>query len=720
MTADLEAHAWPADRLGEALDALARQSGLGPRAIMTPSPPEGLSGEALNAWLDRVAAGLGIEVEAVDAGYDELIATMRNAGPALVALRGERGPSFIALLRGAQRKLSVLRPDLTIARLSPEVIQAALCQPLRERVHPLVERMLERVDITGRARTRAYEGLLRERLASARVGGIWLLRLLPGAPVARQARDAGLPRRLTVLVGAHLAAYVILLGSWWVIGREALSGQLDRTALLAWMLLIASVIPFRLLATWSAGLLAIDAGGVLKRRLLAGAVALEAEEIRHEGAGRFLGKVIESESVEALALSGGLVGLVAAVELAISGVILGLGAGGAWLPILLFAWVAASIVLGLRYLVRRHRWTDMRLEMTHDLVERMVGHRTRLAQEPRDRWHTEEDESLARYLAHSVELDRSHTLLSALVPRGWIVIGVLGMAPSFIAGSVSTPALAVSLGGVLLAYRALQSLVTGLSNLAGAGIAWREVAPLFQAASRAERAPLLNLQLTARGLRPGAPEAEPAAGDTARQRTLLEANEIVFRYPGRPEPALRGASLRIQTGDRLLIEGASGGGKTTLSAVLAGLRQPESGLLLLCGLDRRTLGAATWRRLVGIAPQFHENYVFTGTFAFNLLMGRRWPPAPEDLDEATALCEALDLGGLLRRMPAGLEQMVGESGWQLSHGERSRLYIARALLQGAELIVLDESFAALDPETMRRALECVIHRAPTLMVIAHP
>ena len=55
-------------------------------------------------------------------------------------------------------------------------------------------------------------------------------------------------------------------------------------------------------------------------------------------------------------------------------------------------------------------------------------------------------------------------------------------------------------------------------------------------------------------------------------------------------------------------------------------------------------------------------------------------------------------------MPAGLLQMVGESGWQLSHGEKSRLYIARALLQGAELVVLDESFAALDPESLRQAL----------------
>jgi ATP-binding cassette subfamily B protein len=80
----------------------------------------------------------------------------------------------------------------------------------------------------------------------------------------------------------------------------------------------------------------------------------------------------------------------------------------------------------------------------------------------------------------------------------------------------------------------------------------------------------------------------------------------------------------------------------------------------------------------------------------------------------------LGLGDLLDRMPAGMLQMVGETGWQLSHGERSRLFLARALLQGADLVVLDESFAALDPDSLRQSLDCAIRRTPTLLLIAHP
>ena len=77
------------------------------------------------------------------------------------------------------------------------------------------------------------------------------------------------------------------------------------------------------------------------------------------------------------------------------------------------------------------------------------------------------------------------------------------------------------------------------------------------------------------------------------------------------------------------------------------------------------------------------------------------------------------LDTLLERMPAGLEQMVGESGWRLSHGERSRIYIARSLLQKADLLILDESFGALDGTSLRTVLACVERRAPALLVIAH-
>jgi ATP-binding cassette subfamily B protein len=218
------------------------------------------------------------------------------------------------------------------------------------------------------------------------------------------------------------------------------------------------------------------------------------------------------------------------------------------------------------------------------------------------------------------------------------------------------------------------------------------------------------------------PELAVAAADEigAAGVPVLDAQGVSFQHRGRAEPVLRGLSLVVKHGDRLLIEGPSGGGKSTLAALLAGARRPSDGLLFHGGLDAPSLGADGWRRRVASAPQFHENHVVTETFAFNLLMGRRWPPREADLREAEAVCTELGLGPLLGRMPSGMMQMVGEGGWQLSHGERSRLYLARALLQGAEVVILDESFGALDPETLDQCVECVYRRARTLVVIAHP
>ena len=182
---------------------------------------------------------------------------------------------------------------------------------------------------------------------------------------------------------------------------------------------------------------------------------------------------------------------------------------------------------------------------------------------------------------------------------------------------------------------------------------------------------------------------------------------------------LQGVDLRLHHGERVLLQGPSGGGKSTLAALLTGLRQTQSGLLMLQGLDRHTLGDS-WHHLATAAPQFHENHVLSGTLAFNLLLGRNGPPSAADLREAQSLCEALGLGALLQRMPGGLSQRIGETGWQLSHGERSRLFLARALLQGAPLTVMDESFAALDPQTLARCLSCAMANTDTLLVIAHP
>jgi len=711
LSLDLEKLSWPLGRLDEAIEWLARKSGLSGCAVDIPSVPTSAKNpEALSEWLTAAAIALAVEIEMVESSYAEADALVRNCGPALLQVRIGSEARFLAVLRSRMPGVDLLSPTLVLHRVQPCALRATLCRELEAPRIAETEELLERAAVPARKRPAALAAILREQLASVRLSPCWLLRLTPGGGILQLAREAQIPSRLLALVSAHTAQYLLWLLSWWIIGQTALQGRFDWGWLAAWALALFAMIPVRLLGTWWQGMLSVRIGALLKRRLLFAALQLQLEEVRHHGAGQLLGCVIESEAVESLALTGGFMALLAGLELAFAAVVMTFGPAGALHVLLLVGWIGLALSIAWRCSRNREWWTQSRLKLTNELVEQMVGHRTRLAQEARERWHQGEDQSLSGLMTLAIGMDRPAMWLTALVPRGWLLLGLLALAPSFTLATASPIELAVGLGGVLLGFRAFQRFAAGLAHIAGAAIAWKQVVPFFRAATRPRD---LGASVAATG-----PSAKSCASEESQ--VLIEAHDLTFCYRDRGLPVLRDCSLSIRPGERILLEGPSGGGKSTFASMLAGLRVPDSGLLLLRGLDRQTVGLNRWRRSVAAAPQFHENHVMTGTFAFNLLMGGQWPPQPEVLLQAQTLCHELGLEDLLKRMPAGLLQLVGEGGWQLSHGERSRLYIARALLQGAELVVLDESFASLDPESLRLTLGCVLGRAKTLLVIAHP
>jgi ATP-binding cassette subfamily B protein len=707
---ELENLCWPISQIGEAMRAVARHCDLSPRDGEVSNPPAAIQLDqpaalaALNEWVETAADFLGFEAEAVEAPYAEVEKLTQGAGPALLLLP-EGG--ILAVIKSGARHATVIAPDLKSHRAPAATICSVMRRPHEVNVEGEVERLLIDAGTPKRRLARARAAILRERLRRRRVSGGWLLRTPPGASLPRQLGEAGLLRSLASLFGMRLVHYALLMTAWRLLGRGALNGQFDRAWMTAWALLLLTAVPFHLSAEWTQGRFAVEAGARLKRRLLFGALRLQPEEIRHLGAGQMLGKIAESTAIESLALGGGFVALSALIELAMAAMILAVGGGGWSQVALLLSCVAMTVFVARVYYRRRLGWTETREAMTNDLVERMVGHRTRLAQESREHWHEGEDRAVENYLTKSQAMDRAN-VSQTMAPRVWLAAGLCGLAVTFVTGGGATTAMAVSVGGLLLGYRGLQKLATSLSSLLGAVIAWKRIADIFNAAAREQNS--------------GSPDFATVRGadSHAQGAILVEAHGLTFRYREQGEPALRDCGLRIREGDRLLLEGESGGGKSTLASLLTGLRKPESGLLLLGGLDYQTIGAPGWRKRVVSAPQFHENHVLTGTFAFNLLMGRAWPPSEKDIAEAEEVCRALGLGDLLERMPAGLQQMVGETGWQLSHGERSRLFMARALLQRADLVILDESFGALDPATLRRCLQTTLGRARTLMVIAHP
>ena len=712
-------YSWPRERLSEALLQLARSADLMPQGSadvattrLPEPPPPGGEGDELSPWFESACARLGLEVQSVKAPYLEVEHLVRRTAPALIRFQsGDAQGRFLLLVRATRGHAHVLPPSGLRARVALTELTRELRAPLEHGLEEEVESLLGAARVAPRRQRRAREHLIAERASGWEIGGVWQLGLATERNFFSDLHRAGVTRSVSALIVVQLVASLIFLMSWAMIGRGALSGHFAPGWMIAWCLTLASWVPLRILASALMSRLSVDLGARLKRRLFAGGLRLRLEEIRHMGLGQLLGRVLESEAVETQALSAVFLSIAACIDLVLAVGVLALGSGGALSAALLVAWIVTTAALGWRFYRRSRDWTDARLSVTHDLVERMVGHRTRLAQEAPERWHAGEDEGLDHYARSTRALDRSSILLHASIPGLWLLLGLAGIAPSFLTGTAAPAAIAVSLGGVLLAWSAFSRISASFGQLAEFAVAWRQVAPLFNAASRAVPAGRL--------LPTHEPAREPANGRGAGE-VFLRGRNLVLRHPGRGAPVLQGVNFDLREGSHVLLEGPSGCGKSTLASLLFGLREPDSGLLLLDGLDRASWGADAWRKAITAAPQFHENHIFTGTLSFNLFLGSDDSDAPERRREAEELCRELNLGELLERMPAGLLQGVGETGWQLSHGERSRVFLARALLQRARLCILDESLAALDPDNLQRAVNCLQRRARSSLVIAHP
>jgi len=625
--------------------------------------------------------------------------------PAVVRVGGGAG-ALLGVVGADGAGIRVIGADGQVVVCDTAALGATLRAPVEADVRAGIEATVERAGIEGPRRAAVADALLRASLGAVRVAEGERLR--PARPSMWSAlRDGGVTGRAAASVVGYLAQLTLVAGLWWVVGARAVAtdaggGGASFGVIAA---IIAALVGVRLASSWAAGRLAIDGGAILRQRLLQGLLALDTESTRAQGIGQLLGRVVETEALESLALGGGLMAAAGAFELVTGAVILALGIAAGWQLPLLAVWCVAAALLAAHVQRALARWSRERVSLTHDLVERMVGQRTLVAQQAPPLRHVEQEAALARYAGTGRALDRAVAVLATAVPRGWLIAAVVALAPWLSVAGARPGAFATSLGGTLLIYGALRKLAQAFPALGSAVIAWRQVAAMFTEAGMPA---------------PRVPDAAAAVASAAEAPPLLSARDIGFRYPGRAQPVLDGCALDIRRGERVLLEGPSGGGKSTLGALLVGLRVPDAGTLALGGVAQGDLGMARWRGRVGAAPQFHENHVFSQTFLFNLLLGRAWPPRGEDVTEAEAVARELDLGPLLERMPSGLGQLVGESGWQLSHGERSRLYIARSLLQPLDVRLLDESFAALDPETLERALACVLRRAETLIVIAHP
>ncbi len=696
MSAELADCLWPLERRDELAAALAAAAG-----IAQPGPAS------------------RFELSYADVA-PTLSARARRETPAILRV-GDGAGALIGIVgyEGTRARL-VVPGGATVEREAAE-LSAFLRAPVEAVVRAGVDAAVAQAGFAGARGEPVRSALLAATLAGERMAEG--TRLGPAQPsIGAALRAAGIGRRLAAALGGYLGQLALLVALWGTVGARAVAA-VDVGGGWSWIVLVGLLAGVRLASSYAAGRLAIDAGAVLRERILHGLLRLDTEPLRVAGIGQLMGRVADVEAVESLALGGGLSAAVGMFELATGLCVLALGAAPGGQLAFAAGWGLVAVALAVPVERALGAWSAERLGLTHDLVERMVGQRTLVAQEPPELWHRDEARALAVYASRGRALDRAVALLTVVVPRGWLIGALALLVPRFGDAAARPGALAASLGGVLFVASALRKLVQAFPALGAAAIAWRNLGalvagdlPAARATPAAARAAPAAARATSAADRTAPDRAAPASDHGA----LIAADGLGFRYPGRRDPVLDGCAFEIRRGDRLLLEGPSGGGKSTLAALLCGLRVPTSGSLRLDGVEASALGAERWRARVGAAPQFHENHVFSASLLFNLLLGRAWPPRREDVALAEKICRELGLGPLLGRMPSGLEQLVGEGGWQLSHGERGRLYIARSLLQPLDARVLDESFAALDPETLELALACVLARAETLVVIAHP
>ena len=199
-------------------------------------------------------------------------------------------------------------------------------------------------------------------------------------------------------------------------------------------------------------------------------------------------------------------------------------------------------------------------------------------------------------------------------------------------------------------------------------------------------------------------------------RGEIELRDVCFSYPARPkEEVFGGFSLLIPSGTTTALVGESGSGKSTVISLIERFYDPNSGQVLIDGVDLKEFQLKWIRGKIGLVSQ--EPVLFSSSIMENIGYGKEGATV-EEIQAASKLANAAKF---IDKLPLGLETLVGEHGTQLSGGQKQRIAIARAILKDPRILLLDEATSALDAESERVVQEALdrIMVNRTTVIVAH-
>ena len=195
----------------------------------------------------------------------------------------------------------------------------------------------------------------------------------------------------------------------------------------------------------------------------------------------------------------------------------------------------------------------------------------------------------------------------------------------------------------------------------------------------------------------------------------IEFKNVSFTYPGQQQAVLRNVSFKIQAGEKVSFIGRVGSGKSTIQRLVLGLYQPTEGAILIDGIDLRQIDPAQLRRAAGFVSQ--DVSLFFGTLKENIALGA---PFATDQDVISA-AEVAGVTEFANRHPRGFDMLIGERGESLSGGQRQAVGVARAVLNDAPILLLDEPSSAMDHQS-EDLLKGRLHRfttGKTVILVTH-